>query len=108
MAKPPQIGKLSRLHLYIDEHMEAKDKSPSDMAEALETNLTTVWRWRTGKQRPSNHDIARIASFLECERVEDLYSPPGRPSIDAQLRDAPDEIYRHIFDIAVAAKKLRK
>lgn len=105
----PRIGKLSKLHLYIQEHMDKRGLNDADVAEALDVARETVWRWRKGKQRPSNEDTARLAALLECATPEELYSPPSdRQSIDAQLKGAPDDIYKHVYDIAVTLSTASK
>lgn len=79
--------------------MEAKGLSDIDLAGRLDTSRTTVWRWRNEQWRLDPAKIAALASAMNLEPV-DLYRLPGRESIDAQLKDAPTEVYEAVRDLA--------
>lgn len=89
-----RIRKSAKTHLYITEHMEALGLDDAKVAGRLGVAPVTVWRWRKEQWRLRPDKIAALAHALGLERAEDLYRLPGRPSIDAALRDAPDAIYQ--------------
>jgi transcriptional regulator with XRE-family HTH domain len=103
-----KIRKGAKLHLYLEERMVSRGFTDATLSTALETSPTTVWRWRKGKQRPSDNDIARIALVLDCEPIQ-LYELPQpknkRPSLDAKLAQAPDEVAERIHQLVDAILK---
>ena len=74
-----EIRKGSRPHLYIEEHMRARDMSDTKLAGRLEVARETVYRWRTEQHRLNPEKIAAIADALGID-PEDLWSPPTKRS----------------------------
>lgn len=60
---------------------------------------TTVWRWVKEPHRLNPGKIAALAHALGLDEPDDLWRDPKRPSIDALLRDAPDDLYQTAVDI---------
>ena len=90
------IRRGARLHLYLAQWREFKGLSIERLAERLDVDRTTVWRWETGVRRPTPGRQAQIAAALEIDPADLWRRPQSRPSIDAMLKDAPDEV----FDLA--------
>ena len=70
-----EIRKGSRPHLYIEDHLRARDMSDTKLAGRLDVARETVYRWRTEQHRLNPEKIAAIADALGIE-PEDLWSPP--------------------------------
>jgi transcriptional regulator with XRE-family HTH domain len=98
-----RIGTGKRQHLYIEEHMRAKGLSDQDVADRLETSRVTVYRWRKEQRKLTPEKIAALAEAIGID-PEQFWRLPGRPSVDAILRDAPIEIVAEIA--AEAARKV--
>lgn len=47
-----------------------------DFVEALGVDKGTVSRWFAGKL-PAEANLPRIAAFLHCEGIDELFRPPG-------------------------------
>lgn len=99
-----RIRKGARAHLYIREWMEHRGLSDETLGNRLETSRTTVFRWRKEQHRLDPGKIAQIASALDCE-PEELWRPPGRISIDAMLKDAPDEEIQRAAAVITAMRR---
>ena len=87
-----EIRKGSRPHLYIEEHMRARDMSDTKLAGRLEVARETVYRWRTEQHRLNPEKIAAIADALGIDPT-DLWPPPTtRTNLNvlAQLLDDHD------------------
>lgn len=93
-----RIGKGRRAHLYIKEWMEDRGLSDERAASRIGVARETVFRWRTEQHRLNPEKIAQLAAALDIEPRE-LYSPPGRRSLDAMLADAPDDLHATAADI---------
>lgn len=89
VTKPTAI----RHWLYIAEWMKERGLSDEKLAEKLGLARETVTRYRDQQHRLNTPKIARLAAALDLE-PEQLWRPPNpnRPSLDAMLRDAPDEL----------------
>lgn len=90
-----------RQHLYISEHMEAKNLSDIDVGGRLGVSRVTVYRWRTKQRQLNPEKIAALAEAIDVDPRQ-LWSPPGRPSVDAILQDAPIEV---VAEVAVEAAR---
>lgn len=98
MGKPRAKPKV-RKHLFIEEWRNNRGINVKAFAEKLGVDRTTLWRWETGQRRPDPATIARIAAALDLE-PQDLWRPPqGRPSIDALLKDEPDDLFARAAEI---------
>ena len=95
-----RIRKGAKPHLYITEHMEARRLTDAVMAGRLDVAPVTIWRWRKEQGRLNPAKIAALAYAIGLAGPEELYRPPGRESIDARLRDAPDAVYEIVLDLA--------
>jgi transcriptional regulator with XRE-family HTH domain len=93
-----RIRKGARPHLYIKEHMDARDLSDERMADRLGVTRQTVFRWRKEQHRLDPEKIARLAAALDIE-PEDLWRHPARPSLDALVKKAPDDLHATAVDI---------
>lgn len=80
--------------------MAYRGLSDDKVANRLEVARETVTRWRGQQHRLNPEKIAALASALDCEPSE-LWRPPARPSLDAVVRDLPDD------ELAKAADMLR-
>src|SRR5690349_7208577 len=87
----PRIGPKRAPKLFLSEWMDNRGLSDERLAGRLGVERETVNRWRNHPQRLSLPRIEEIAQAHDCEPA-DLWRHPGRPSADALLRDAPDDI----------------
>lgn len=85
-------------HLFIKEHMDAKGLSDEDVADKLETNRETVYRWRTDQKRLNPYKQKALADALGIES-EDFYRPPDQPSLDAMAKKADPELRKTIVRV---------
>src|SRR5262249_37325551 len=88
----------ARVHLYIEERMEKLGLSDEKVANRIGVARETVTRWRGQQHRLNPGKIAARAKALDCE-PEELWRPPSRPSLDAIVKDAPDEVQTLAADI---------
>lgn len=95
-----RIRKGARAHLYIEEHMEAKGLSFEDIGGRMGVSRTTVWRWAKEQWRLDPGKMEALADAIGLDAPQDLFRPPSRPSIDAILADAPQEMYEATLDLA--------
>lgn len=95
-----RIREGSRFHLYITEWFEERGLNDEQVANRLDppVDRATVFRWRKEQHRLNPEKIGKLAHALDLE-PEELYRPPGRPSIDAILRDADDNTRDMAADI---------
>ncbi len=57
-----------------------RDMSKADLARACGTNEGNVWKWITGRQRPSMEKIGLIATALGTTIEKLMAPPPGAPT----------------------------
>lgn len=93
-----RIGQRRRVHLYVKEWMDARGLSDEKLGNRLGVARETVWRWRTEQHRLNPEKLAQLASALDIE-PQDFYRPPTRPSLDAIVEDAPDDLRNTAVDI---------
>jgi transcriptional regulator with XRE-family HTH domain len=93
-----RIGQRRRHHLYIKEHMDALGISDERAANRIGVARETVYRWRTEPTRLNPDKLAQLAEALDIE-PQDFYRIPGKPSLDAIVRDAPEEVRETAVDI---------
>lgn len=84
--------------LYIDEWMSHLGLNDDTLAEKIGTNRVTMWRWRSEQNRLNPLKIARIAKGMGIA-PEDLWRPPGRPSLDSLVKEADDETVQRAADV---------
>lgn len=94
----------TRRHLYIAEHMEIRGLDDAKLAGRLDVARETVTRWRNNQRQLNPAKVKALADALDIE-PEDLWHPPGRPSVDARLKDAPDEVVRQFAEMAAIYTK---
>jgi transcriptional regulator with XRE-family HTH domain len=103
---PPDIvaGMVTRIHkhqrprLFLKEHREAKGISATTMAGRLGIERESVYRLERKPWTLTAQKQADYAHALDLE-VEDLWRPPGRPSLDAMVKTEPDELQAMAADI---------
>lgn len=78
--------------------MEARGLSDERLADRLDVSRETVWRWRKQQHRLNPEKIAIIAKALDIE-PQALWEPPGQISLDALVKDAPEELRNTAADI---------
>lgn len=86
-----RIHKSVRRRLFLKEHREAKKVGPEVMAGRLNIDRVSVHRWEREPQRMTPGKQEAYAHALGLE-PEDLWRPPGTPSVDSLLARAPDEL----------------
>lgn len=87
--------------------MAARGVSDERLAGRLGVDRVTVTRYRNQQHRLNPDKIAAIAAALDLE-PEELWRPPapdGRPSIDAMLRNAPDDAVKRLAEVAAILLK---
>jgi DNA-binding XRE family transcriptional regulator len=92
------IRKPSRRRLFLKEHREHHDISATDMAERLHIERESVYRLEREPWRVNSEKQAQWARVLGIE-PEDLWRPPGPPSLDGLLANQPEEMRNMIADI---------
>lgn len=93
-----RIRRGSRAHLYIEEWMADRGLNDENLAGRLNVARQTVWKWRREQHRLDPSKIAQIAHALDIE-PEDLWRTPNRPSVDALLADATDEMIQKAIEM---------
>lgn len=92
------IGRRGAAHLYIKEWMDELGVSDEKAANRIGVARETVYRWRTEQHRLNPDKIAELAHALNIE-PEQFYRLPGRPSLDALVKDAPVDLQNTAADI---------
>lgn len=95
------IRKGATPHLYITEWREHLHLTLDQVAGRCGVERNTIWRWENEQKRLNPQKIALLAHAFGRE-PEDLWRPPApnaRPSLDAMVRDAPDELFQTVRDI---------
>ena len=90
-ASMVRIGTKRPRRLFLSEWMEKRELTDERLAGRLGVERETVNRWRNYPQRLSLPRIEEIAEALDLDPA-DLWRHPGRPSADALLRDASDDV----------------
>ena len=85
-------------HLFIEEWMEERGLTDEILGETMGKSRTTVWRWRTEQNRLNPKKIFALAKAIGCE-PEDFWRPPGRPSLDALVKDATDQTVENAAEV---------
>jgi transcriptional regulator with XRE-family HTH domain len=95
------IGRRRPGHLYLDEWFSDRGLNDEKVAARIGVDRTTVWKWRKNQSRLDPDRIAALAEALNCKpkQLWGLPPDPGRPSIDALLEDAPDDVVRKAFEM---------
>lgn len=85
-------------YLFITEWMAERGVGDEALSRKLDVDRVTVTRYRNEQHRLNPEKIARIAQALDLEPQE-LWRSPDRPSLDAKLSTAPDEIVKKAADM---------
>lgn len=93
-----RIRRRARSRLYLDEWFAHRGLNDEKVAGKIGVHRETVWRWRQEQNRLNPDKISDLAVALDCE-PEELWRPPGRPSLDSIVKDAPAELQATAADI---------
>jgi len=94
----------ARSHLYIDEWMAELCLNDETLGERLGKSRVTVWRWRSEQHRLNPGKIAAIAAALGRE-PEELFRSPSRPSLDAIVKNASDDMVKRAAEVVTIIVK---
>lgn len=102
-AMTTKTKKDTRRYLYLTEWRDHAELTDAVWAERIGVSRETIWRWQKEQWRLDPGKIKKLADSIGIE-PEQFWRPPGRPSIDAILKDASMDV---IAEIAVdAARKV--
>lgn len=93
-----RIRKSTKARLFLKEHREAKGVSALAMAGRLGIERESVYRLEREPWRVNGDKQAAWAYALGIEPAA-LWSPPGRPSLDAMIAEAPQDVQDMAADI---------
>lgn len=93
-----QASKQPRRRLFLKENREAKGVSAEAMGKHLGIERESVYRLERELWRVNSEKQAAYAEGLGLE-PEDLWRPPGAPSLDAMVATASDELRAMAVDI---------
>lgn len=99
-AMVTRIRNGARPHPYMTEWREHMGLSVETVANRMGRDRTTIWRWEAGKRRPKPADLAAFANALNVEPGDLWRLPSGRPSVDAILKNATDDVAEAVADLA--------
>jgi transcriptional regulator with XRE-family HTH domain len=90
-----------RGYLYIAEWMAHRGLSDEQVAGRLDVARETVTRWRGQQHRLNPQKIAALATALNLEPEELWRAPPpiGHQSLDAIVKNSPQDIQDMAVDI---------
>lgn len=92
------IRKGARIHLYITEWFDHLGVNDEKVATRIGVDRATVHRWRKEQNRLNPIKIATLAEALDIS-PQDFWRPPARPSLDAIVDKASDEVRAMAVDI---------
>jgi transcriptional regulator with XRE-family HTH domain len=84
--------------LYVSEWIAHRHLSDDAIASELGVSRETIWRWRSGKRKLHVETLVQLATVLDIEPHQ-FWLPPSRPSIDALLKYATDDVWACAYDI---------
>lgn len=93
-----RIHKMAPRRLFLREHRKAKGVSAETMAGRLDMERESVLRLEREPQRANPEKQAAYAAALELE-PEELWRPPGTPSVDAMIHNAPEDVQKMVVDV---------
>lgn len=93
-----RIRKHARRRLYLAEWREHLGVTAEQMAGRLDIDRISVYRWEREPHRMNPEKQEAYAEALGIE-PEDLWRPPNRPSVDALLRGASDDVLQKAAEI---------
>jgi transcriptional regulator with XRE-family HTH domain len=89
-------------HLYLEEWLAHLGVTDIELAKRIGAARETIWRYQAGKRQPAPARQAEIAKALGIKPAQLWEMPPGgnrRPSLDAIIEGASDEVYGMAVDI---------
>ncbi len=97
---------ITKKRIWLAAWMERKGVDEDELAHRARVNRSTVNRWQSESRNPRWDNIHRIAAALGITPDQLMQPPPDphRPSIDAILRDAPDDVVQKLADLAALWK----
>lgn len=106
LTRPPRyvagmvtrIHKMARRRLFLREHREAKGISATAVAGRMEIERESVLRLEREPRRVTPDKQAAYAHALGIE-PEDLWRPPGTPSVDGLIQSAPADVQEMVLDV---------
>jgi transcriptional regulator with XRE-family HTH domain len=81
---------------YLAEWLEHLTLPDQVVADRMGIARETIWRWRVGARQPRDETRRLLANAMGIE-PEQLSHPPKRPSLDALVKDMPDEEHAKIY-----------
>lgn len=93
-----RIHKYGPRRLFLREHRKAKEISAETLAGRLGIERESVLRLEREPHRMTPDKQAAYAHALDLE-PEDLWRPPGRPSLDGMVQGTPDTVQEMAADI---------
>jgi transcriptional regulator with XRE-family HTH domain len=93
-----RIHKSAARRLFLREHRKVKGVSAEAMAGRLGIERESLLRLEREPRRANPEKQAAYAAALQLE-PEDLWRPPGRPSLDGMVNSATPEIQQMASDI---------
>jgi DNA-binding XRE family transcriptional regulator len=87
-----------RRRLFLKEHRKAHKVSATEMGKRLGIERESVYRQERNPKGVNSEKQAQWATALGIE-PEDLWRPPGRPSLDAMTRNSPEAVQDMAADI---------
>lgn len=97
-------GMVTRIHkhvprrLYLRENRKAKGLSAETVAGRMDMERESLLRLEREPRRCNSEKQAQYAAAIQVE-PEDLWRPPGRPSLDGMVQSAPVDVQQMAFDI---------
>lgn len=98
--EPTRIGRLSKLHAYVDEWLEGKGVSDAQLADRLDTSPSNITKWRDRGWKIGIPNIGAIAHALDIDPPERIFTHPKtdpREEIREEVRQAAQEALRKIL-----------
>lgn len=95
-----RIHKMARRRLFLREHRKAKGLSADAVAGRMDPPMEreSLLRLERELHRVNPDKQASYAHALGMQ-PEDLWRPPGTPSLDAMVHDAPADVQAMVADI---------
>jgi transcriptional regulator with XRE-family HTH domain len=102
-----RIGRHRPTRLFLDQWFEYRGLNDGKVAARIGLDRSTIWKWRSNQSRLDPDKIAALAVALDCkpEQLWQLPPRPDRPSVDALLQDAPDEVVRRAVEMVAILRR---
>jgi len=93
--------------VYLREHRKARNIRAIQMAERLGIEEKSYYRLEREFLTLSAREMIELAEALGLDDPRALWSPPGRPSIDALMHDVDDETLSAVAEFALRIGRRR-